>query len=114
MLYRLWLIEFLNKIWPKDDYIRRSRRSAIVPWPLLRTLPSMLTRQVFWVLIISFIFNYFGFVVMLCVCNVVGIASTYPEPEDKEAFIKAQLYDFNYDNKSALPELYEWPNLSKY
>jgi len=43
-----------------------------------------------------------------------GIASTYPEPEDKEAFIKAQLYDFNYDNKSALPELYEWPNLSKY
>jgi malate dehydrogenase (oxaloacetate-decarboxylating)(NADP+) len=43
-----------------------------------------------------------------------GIASTYPEPEDKEAFIKAQLYDFTYDNKSALPELYEWPQASKY
>ena len=42
------------------------------------------------------------------------MASTYPEPEDKEAFIKAQLYDFNYDNKSALPDVYEWPQLSKY
>jgi len=39
-----------------------------------------------------------------------GIASTYPEPEDKLAFIEAQLYDYNYDNKSALPELYEWPD----
>lgn len=36
-----------------------------------------------------------------------GIASTYPEPEDKAAFIQAQLYDYNYDSKSALPELYE-------
>ena len=40
----------------------------------------------------------------------IGIASTYPEPEDKLAFIEAQLYDYNYDNKSALPELYEWPD----
>ncbi|XP_057369251.1 NADP-dependent malic enzyme-like isoform X3 [Daphnia carinata] len=43
-----------------------------------------------------------------------GLASTYPEPEDKEAFIKAQLYDFTYDNKSALPDVYEWPQLSKF
>lgn len=43
-----------------------------------------------------------------------GLASTYPEPADKEAFIKAQLYDFTYDNKSALPDVYEWPQLSKY
>ena len=42
-----------------------------------------------------------------------GIASTYPEPENKEEFIRAQLYDFDYDDKSALPEMYEWPNLSK-
>ncbi|XP_032783531.2 NADP-dependent malic enzyme isoform X2 [Daphnia magna] len=42
-----------------------------------------------------------------------GLASTYPEPADKEAFIKAQLYDFSYDNKSALPDVYEWPQLSK-
>lgn len=38
-----------------------------------------------------------------------GIASTYPEPKDKMAFIEAQLYDYHYDDKSALPELYEWP-----
>ena len=43
-----------------------------------------------------------------------GLASTYPEPVDKEAFIKAQLYDFTYDDKSALPDVYEWPQLSKY
>jgi malate dehydrogenase (oxaloacetate-decarboxylating)(NADP+) len=43
-----------------------------------------------------------------------GLASTYPEPADKEAFIKAQLYDFTYDDKSALPDVYEWPQLSKY
>ena len=24
-------------------------------------------------------------------------ASTYPEPEDKEAFIRTHLYDYNYD-----------------
>ena len=30
-------------------------------------------------------------------------ASTYPEPEDKEAFIRSQLYDYNYDGVSALP-----------
>ena len=38
-----------------------------------------------------------------------GIASTYPEPEDKLAFFEGQLYDYHYDNKSALPELYDWP-----
>merc|ERR1712096_367965 len=30
-----------------------------------------------------------------------GSASTYPEPEDKEKFIRQQLYDYTYDN--ALP-----------
>merc|ERR1712002_1341707 len=38
-----------------------------------------------------------------------GTASTYPEPEDKEAFIRATLYDYNYDHQSALPTLYQWP-----
>ena len=34
-------------------------------------------------------------------------ASTYPEPEDKEAFIRSQLYDYNYDGVSALPARYQ-------
>jgi hypothetical protein len=38
-----------------------------------------------------------------------GMASTDPEPEDKEAFIQAQLYDYHY--KSALPSSYVWPKL---
>jgi len=36
-----------------------------------------------------------------------GTASTYPEPEDKETFIRQQLYDYNYDR--ALPPVYSWP-----
>ena len=36
-----------------------------------------------------------------------GTASTYPEPEDKEAFIRQQLYDYNYDR--SLPLVYQWP-----
>ena len=36
-------------------------------------------------------------------------ASTYPEPADKEAFIKLQLYDYNYDGVSSLPARYTWP-----
>ena len=27
-----------------------------------------------------------------------GTASTYPEPQDKEEFIKMQLYDYEYDD----------------
>ena len=38
-----------------------------------------------------------------------GSASTYPQPQDKEAFIRHQLYDYNYDNTPALPTLYQWP-----
>merc|ERR1712241_454322 len=37
-----------------------------------------------------------------------GTASTYPEPEDKELFIREQLYDYNYDR--ALPTVYQWPD----
>jgi len=36
-----------------------------------------------------------------------GTASTYPEPEDKELFIRNQLYNYSYD--TALPSRYEWP-----
>ena len=38
-----------------------------------------------------------------------GTASTYPEPEDKEALVRSFLYDYNYDNYKALPTLYGWP-----
>jgi len=37
-----------------------------------------------------------------------GMASTYPEPEDKEAFIRSKLYNYDYDSQSALPTLYAW------
>merc|ERR1711992_88101 len=44
-----------------------------------------------------------------------GNASTYPEPEDKEAFIRGTPYDYNYDNYQALPTLYKWPeNVQKF
>merc|ERR1719468_708645 len=36
-------------------------------------------------------------------------ASTYPEPDDKEVFIRKQLYEYNYDDVSALPARYDWP-----
>lgn len=36
-----------------------------------------------------------------------GIASTYPEPVDKKAFIEATQYDYNYD--CPLPVTYPWP-----
>eukprot|EP00092_Neocalanus_flemingeri_P033417 GFUD01036333.1.p1 GENE.GFUD01036333.1~~GFUD01036333.1.p1 ORF type:complete len:607 (-),score=182.85 GFUD01036333.1:58-1878(-) len=36
-----------------------------------------------------------------------GSASTYPEPEDKEEFIRQQLYNYTYD--TSLPARYGWP-----
>ncbi|XP_071438727.1 NADP-dependent malic enzyme-like [Hetaerina americana] len=39
-----------------------------------------------------------------------GLASTYPEPKDKRAFVESQMYDYHYDS-SAMPEVYEWPQL---
>lgn len=36
-----------------------------------------------------------------------GIASTYPEPVDKKAFIESTQYDYNYD--CPLPVTYPWP-----
>ena len=38
-----------------------------------------------------------------------GLASTYPEPENIEDFIRAQLYDYNYN--TALPSRYTWPQV---
>merc|ERR1712012_1431695 len=35
-------------------------------------------------------------------------ASTYPEPKDKEDFIKSMLYNYNYNDQSALPTTYSW------
>uniref|UniRef100_A0A915HLG7 Malic enzyme NAD-binding domain-containing protein n=1 Tax=Romanomermis culicivorax TaxID=13658 RepID=A0A915HLG7_ROMCU len=46
-------------------------------------------------------------------CYKMGIASQYPEPEDKEEFIRAQLYDCEY--KTYKPDVYDWPdNLMKF
>lgn len=36
-----------------------------------------------------------------------NMAAHYPEPADKEAFIRAQLYSTKYD--TFLPEMYDWP-----
>ena len=33
-----------------------------------------------------------------------GMASTYPEPEDKEAYIRTLLYDYNYEGETNLPK----------
>ncbi|XP_063244213.1 NADP-dependent malic enzyme-like isoform X2 [Bacillus rossius redtenbacheri] len=38
-----------------------------------------------------------------------GLASVYPEPEDKRAMIEEKMYNFNYD--SPLPATYAWPEL---
>ena len=38
-----------------------------------------------------------------------GTASTYPKPENIEAFIRDQLYDYNYDTYSSVPARYSWP-----
>jgi len=37
-----------------------------------------------------------------------GMASTYPEPKDKESFIRSLLYNYNYDDESSLPTCYPW------
>lgn len=47
------------------------------------------------------------FIYSLLYSHLLGIASTYPEPSDKEEFIKAQMYDYNYD--CPLPVTYSWP-----
>merc|ERR1712142_310443 len=36
-----------------------------------------------------------------------GTASTYPEPENKEVFVRQQLYDYGYN--TSLPSRYDWP-----
>lgn len=38
-----------------------------------------------------------------------GLASTQPEPEDKESFIRAQMYNTDYE--SAIPSKYAYPKL---
>lgn len=36
-----------------------------------------------------------------------GMAATYPEPEDKVAFVKSYQYDHDYE--SFIPKTYPWP-----
>uniref|UniRef100_A0A182QKL3 Malic enzyme n=1 Tax=Anopheles farauti TaxID=69004 RepID=A0A182QKL3_9DIPT len=38
-----------------------------------------------------------------------GLACTQPEPDDKEAFVRSQMYDASY--KPAVPTRYAWPKL---
>ena len=35
-----------------------------------------------------------------------GMAFRYPEPADKDAFVRATVWDTNYE--SYLPDIYEW------
>ena len=37
-----------------------------------------------------------------------GTVTTYPKPDDFESLIKAQFYDYEYDNSSAAPATYAW------
>ena len=39
-----------------------------------------------------------------------GRASTYPEPEDKEAFVRSYQYETDYD--SFVPPTWGWPGVS--
>ncbi|XP_071494706.1 NADP-dependent malic enzyme-like [Diadema antillarum] len=41
-----------------------------------------------------------------------GMASTYPKPDDMEAYVRKCIYDFEYE--SFVPDYYEWPTESKY
>lgn len=38
---------------------------------------------------------------------ILGLASTYPEPEDKRQWLEDQLYNFNYE--SSMPITWKWP-----
>lgn len=40
-------------------------------------------------------------------CYKDGTAKLYPEPEDKEMFIRSQIYDIEYDD--LINETYDWP-----
>ncbi|XP_069186030.1 NADP-dependent malic enzyme isoform X4 [Procambarus clarkii] len=43
-----------------------------------------------------------------------GIASTYPKPKDLAKFITDQQYSYSYDEISALPKTWDWPDLSTF
>ena len=36
------------------------------------------------------------------------LATVRPEPENKEEFVRGQMYDLHY--QAALPNIYPWPN----
>lgn len=41
--------------------------------------------------------------------HILGLASTYPEPQDKRKWLQDQLYNFNY--ASSLPVTWAWPRM---
>ncbi|KAG8258961.1 hypothetical protein J6590_021753 [Homalodisca vitripennis] len=40
-----------------------------------------------------------------------GIAAHYPEPSNKEEFVRNCLYNYNYDDRSVLNTTYPWPKI---
>lgn len=38
-----------------------------------------------------------------------GLASHYPEPEDKKTWLKSHIYSFNYE--SSMPKTWPWPQM---
>jgi malate dehydrogenase (oxaloacetate-decarboxylating)(NADP+) len=38
-----------------------------------------------------------------------GLASAYPEPDDKEAYVRQHQYDTSYEN--FVPKTYPWPGM---
>jgi len=38
-----------------------------------------------------------------------GMGSTYPEPKDKEKYIRDQVYNYNYEGTTDVPPVYPWP-----
>jgi len=41
--------------------------------------------------------------------DILGLASTYPEPQDKRKWLEDQLYNFNYE--SSMPVTWTWPRM---
>ncbi|KAA0201511.1 hypothetical protein HAZT_HAZT005397 [Hyalella azteca] len=85
----------------------RTALPSVYPWP------KAAVRRPMFVNLMPVLFFTIGpsltFLTYKCSC----IASTYPEPKDKKAFIEHQIYDFDYDKVSVLPRTWDWPKVSR-
>lgn len=51
---------------------------------------------------------FFQIINTILICReYTGLASTYPEPEDKRKWLEDQLYNMNYE--SSMPITWKWP-----